>query len=298
MSRELPYRKARFAGAWYSDNPELLRSEIDGYITASKTKPTDYFPRIGLLPHAGLFYSGRGIAHFFACLPEQTKRICILAPSHYEYLPEDKLAAADYSFVETPIGNLPYDPMCGRLPGYLTVDGVRAVKEEHAVEMFLPFIARVAEQRGNDISVALGLVSRFSSVENIKEFAESLMECIGEEQLQDGRTVLIASSDFTHYGMRFGHAPYGTGDLDAVTKQVEQEDRSYAVGFASGQVAEVFERCRKEHPTICGFAPALLASSIASHLGFSGKVVDYYNSNNFAQNPLPDFVSYSTVLWE
>jgi AmmeMemoRadiSam system protein B len=299
MAKELPYRKARFAGAWYAEDPRVLRSEIDGYLDACTSESNDYQPRIGVLPHAGLFYSGRGIAHFFRCLPEQTNRVCILAPSHYEYLRSDQVVSAEYSFLETPLGNLPFDPMCGSLNAELDPkEGEKALKSEHAVEMFLPFIARMAEQRNIDISVALGLVSRFSSVESIEKYADKLIERIGEEQLRDGRTVLIASSDFTHYGSRFDYTPYGVEDIPAIQKAVKTVDIEYAEGIAGCEVSGMFERCSEEHPTICGIAPALLASTIACRLGFTGRVVDYYNSNDLAQTPLNEFVSYCTVIWE
>jgi hypothetical protein len=298
MSKELPYRKARFAGVWYADDPRSLRAEIDTYLDECATEPNDYQPRVGVLPHAGLYYSGRGISHFFKCLPEQTQRVCILAPSHYEYLKPDRLVSAEYSFLETPLGNLPFDPLCAELDAQEKEDGEKALKSEHAVEMFLPFIARLAQQRAVGISVALGLVSQFSSVEKIEDYADRLISCLGAEQLRDGRSVLIASSDFTHYGERFGYAPYGVEDIESIVESVKSVDLEYAQGIAGCEVSEMFERCRQDHPTICGFASALLVSAVACRLGFSGSVVDYYTSNDLAQNPLSEFVSYCTIIWE
>lgn len=298
MNREFPYRKARFAGAWYAGDADDLRQEIDAYLRSYDSDKDEYTAKIGLLPHAGLYYSGRGIARFFNSLPEQTRRICIIAPSHYTYLNPDKLTTADFSYLETPIADIPYAPLCSSFPEHLLECNIRALKEEHAVEMVLPFIARVSELRGTEISVSIGLVSQFTGVETVEEFAENLITALGEEELRNGETVIIASSDFTHYGNRFGHTPFGTDGIEQILTSVEEEDRFYADGLANCMIEEMVERCHEERPTICGFASGLLAAAVAYTLRFKGVVADYYTSNTLTQNLQPDFVSYCTVIWE
>ena len=298
MSTDNPCRKARYAGSWYAGDAESLRREIDGYLAASASDIDSYRVRMGVLPHAGLYYSGKGIARFFNNLPEETERICIIAPSHYAYLESDTITSADYTALETPLAELPCVPMCDAFPDSMKSCSPRAVGEEHAVEMALPFIARIAELRGKSISVSLMLVSSFSSGDVVREIASHLIEGVGKESILSGKTVLIASSDFTHYGARFGHTPYGSDDIGSILSSVEEHDRSFADGFAAGKIDELLQRYYDEHPTICGFAPALLLSEIARVLGLTGVVVDYYSSNDLAKVPLPDFVSYCTVFWE
>ncbi len=298
MSNELPYRKARFAGSWYADDPVLLRQEIDSYLEAAAGGEDLLSSRIAVLPHAGLYYSGRGIARFFVNLPQDLRRVCILSPSHYTYLPNDTITGAAFSNLETPLKDLPYDPLCQGLPETMEECDEKVVKDEHAVEMFLPFIARASELLGHEIHVSIGLVSHFTSGERVHALADALIEAIGRDELVSGRTVIIASSDFTHYGERFGHIPYGIDDMEQILETVALSDSSYAQGFLDGSIEELIDRCREEHPTICGFAAALLASSIAHKLEMNGVIADQYTSNDLVDAPLPEFVSYCSVIWE
>lgn len=296
MISELPYRSARFAGSWYADDPDALRREIDGYLEASVSDVLS--PKLAVLPHAGLFYSGRGIAGLFSHLSGSVERVCILSPSHYTYLPIDRITTAEFSELETPLGDLPYQTICQGLPESMRSCDAKIIGEEHAVEMFLPFIAREAERRSDSISVTIGMISHLSSSRIVHELAQQILRIIGREEILSGKTVLIASSDFTHYGYRFGHTPFGTEDIIEVQRAVELQDRAYAQLFAEGAVEELIAQEKKEKPSICGFAPGLLVSAIAADLGLSGTIADYYTSNDLSKNPLDEFVSYCTILWE
>ena len=298
MSSELPYRKAKYAGAWYAQQADELREEIDRYVEAASKGPDRYEPVAAVLPHAGIFYSGRGIAALFANLPEQTRRICILSPSHYTYLQPGRLTSADFSSLETPLGDIGYRPLCPQLGEEVKLCDSKALKEEHAVEMFLPFIARANELREQSIEVSMGLISQIQEEKTLSHIAGHLLEILGKEELLDRKTLLIASSDFTHYGDRFGHTPFGTDDMVKAMDSVKEDDLWFAGNFAEGQVSQLLDRCAQEHPTICGFAPALIVSAMAKELKLKGVVADYYTSNDLSQVVLEDFVAYCSIIRE
>ncbi len=298
MPTDNPCRKARYAGAWYAGKSDDLKREIEKYLAQSASDMDTYKVKLGLLPHAGLYYSGRAIARFFNNLPETTEHICIIAPSHYAYLKPDMITTADFESLETPIAQIPYRSICAGFPDTIKECNIRAIKDEHAVEMVLPFIAYLSEKRNREISVSIMLISSLSSVEHVNEIARMTIDNLGREMIDEGKTVIIASSDFTHYGDRFGYTPYGSDDMNSILSSVKKNDRSYAQGFAEGALEELMRRFFEEHPTICGFAPALLVSAISRELKLTGVVVDYYTSNDMAKSPLPDFVSYCSVFWE
>ncbi len=298
MHNESLCRKARYAGAWYAGEPEDLRSEIGKYLSYSSADVDSYNVRMAVLPHAGLYYSGRSIARFFNNLPENTDNVCIISPSHYTYLTPDKITTADFDTLETPLAQIPYRSICEGIPKTMRECNVRAVKDEHAVEMVLPFISYLSEKRQREISVSIMLVSSVKTLEQVNEIAQMTLDNLGRERIAEGKTVIIASSDFTHYGTRFGFTPYGSEDIRSIMSSVEEYDRSYARGFAEGSIEELLRRFDEEHPTICGFAPALLVSAISRKMKLTGVVVDYYTSNELNKNPLSDFVSYCSVFWE
>ncbi len=298
MRKELPYRKAVFAGSWYAEDPIALRKEIDSYLKSCRSSTDKQTAKIGMLPHAGLYYSGRGIAGFFNRISNEVNRVCIISPSHYSYLTADRITTADFSYLETPLLELPYEPLCEKFPDAMKECNSKVLKEEHALEMVLPFIARASEDFGHEISVSMGLISHFSDAHYVNDLSDKMIEALGRDEILAGRTVIIASSDFTHYGERFGYTPYGVDDISHMLNSVASNDRSYAEGFVNGSIEELMVRCIEEKPTICGFAPGLLASAIACKLSLHGIVADYYSSNDLTKNPLAEFVSYCTIIWE
>ncbi len=305
-------RKARFAGSWYTGDPVSLRAEIDEFLelaqdnvynpaAAGKTSEHRVNERIakgvrgGMLPHAGIYFSGRGIAHFFNALRNETENIVIVSPSHYVPLNSDTLYAASFDYYDTPIGRIQGLDMTAQ-----AVSGVQvheqAVAQEHAVEMFLPFIARAKEVSKRPLTVGVLLLSEVSSPDALDSVASAAMELLGEDEIRRGNTVLIASSDYTHYGPRFGHTPFGTRELQVIEHKVEQQDREAAEHFASYQFARLFELKKMRDMTICGFAPGLAVAKIMETVGAEGAVTDYYTSNQFV-GPDVGFVAYCSILW-
>ncbi len=264
-------RNSIFAGHWYPADPD----QLDQLVTWEPEEGRK--ARIAILPHAGLYFSHRGIAHFFARLADGVDRIILLAPSHYAYLRPDHILTGDFTGYQTPYGVIPGKPLSGFDTG-----GESAIWQEHAVEMVLPFIAK----KGG-ISVSTGLISQVSDP---KPLAQTLLSQMDEH------TALIASSDFTHYGASFDHIPYGARVTLEVRDKVEEEDRSLAGILASGDAKEALGFCRDHRSTVCGIAPGTIAATVAKHLGLEGEVADYYTSYDLGGGD-DSFVGYATVLW-
>lgn len=264
-------RESVFAGYWYPAEPDELDSLVTLPVEEEKTV------RIGVLPHAGLFFSHRGISHFFARLDEKVDRIIILSPSHYYYLQPNILTTANFESVSTPYGNLPYFPLKGFQGG-----GERQIQREHGVEMVLPFIAK----RGI-ISVSMALISQ---LDDPKDIAERLMP------FMDDHTALIASSDFTHYGLNFDHIPYGIRITDQVRDKVKAEDEELVTMLAKDKANDALAFSQSRKSTVCGIAPASIAAEIAGRMGLQGEVADQYDSASLAPGG-DSFVDYVTILW-
>ena len=260
-------RYARFAGTWYPDDREMLRRIVDTERQSGNTV-------MGVLPHAGLSYSGRLIRTFFSSLSPSVRRILIISPSHYFYLRPDSLISSSFTSSETPLGNIDTIPMG------IGEESERCIQAEHGVEMFLPFIAA----RGG-LSVSYLIISSLSSYEAAGRIAGSIMERI------DDSTGIIASSDFTHYGRSYGYIPYGP---DGYERAVEH-DGMVAGLLADNKAEEALEAA--EGGTICGIAPAAITAEIARMRGLHGHAGDHATSADINGDRL-DFVSYRTVLWE
>ena len=264
-------RKARLAGSWYpARQDELLAITGAGRGEGGLA--------LGILPHAGLFYSGAFIRGFFDSLARNCRRIVIISPSHYYALDEGLIVTAAFDSAATPLGPVRVEP--------LEVDGAVCSSEciaiEHGIEMFLPF----AKARG-DLPVSFAVLGHASSLETLYIMRDRIEACLTEGD------VLIASSDFTHYGPRFSYTPYGT---EGAVGKVRVHDDAIASMLASGKVEELFAVHRKT--TICGIVPAMICSLIARGRGLEGAVLASGDSDTIANSTDGNFVSYAAVGWK
>ena len=263
-------RQSAFAGSWYPDDPVILRRLIERSKETKKVPPA----RFALLPHAGLSYSAMGIAPFFGDFDQSVTRLLIVGPSHYAHVPVDRIITVPFASYETPLGSLEGFALHGAKAAHAPT-----LQREHSIEMILPFIAELKSPP----KVSTALINHFSSLKTLDEASDSL---IG----QDEGLSIIASSDFTHYGPRFGFSALSE-------KEVKERDVRVAHLLADGKIEEAFSFFTGNHHTICGWASALLAANIAKRKGMNGEGVSYYTSNDVAGRDGGDFVAYATVLW-
>jgi AmmeMemoRadiSam system protein B len=293
--KDATLRSAWYAGTWYAGDEEGLKATILESIDAankvrSKESPTGPI-RFALLPHAGLYFSGRGIAPLLLHAPPKISRVLILAPSHSAYLPNDQITFGNFSGFDTPLG---------RLGGFKVSNNSQlnnVIQKEHAVEMVLPFLAYLQEEQKNPIEVAMGLISQVSDLDQANLLADQLIELLGEEEIEEGETLVIASSDFTHYGPRFNYIPYGMRANPEAVAKVKEEDLKVASLLANGELGPLFLRQRSERGTICGIAVGSIVSALAKKSGSKGWVADYYTSLDIVKDGANDFVAYGTILW-
>ena len=293
----LAVRKAWYAGTWYTAETESLRTTIEeavDLVTSDGSEKREGPIRFALLPHAGLTYSARGIAHLIVHAPPLIKRVLILSPSHTSVLPENTLSFGQFSGFSTPLGLL--EPWKTGLESH-GPDVTLAVQREHAVEMVLPFLAYLQQKQKSPISIAMALISKVTDAEHAQHLASEIIGALGEDALERSETVIIASSDFTHYGQRFGHAPFGVHVDDTVAQKVKQEDLALAHVLARSELGPVFLSQRMKRSTVCGIAGASVVSAIAKQIGSAGWVADYYTSLDVLGPKANDFVAYCSILW-
>jgi MEMO1 family protein len=145
-----------------------------------------------LAPHAAYDYSGPVAAHSYlhvSTLPDPDLLV-VVAPNHYGI--GSGVATFMDGFWETPLGRLRVDPGAARA---LVDAGVAAYDPEshrldHSLEIQLPFLQRIYGDSVPLLPVSLA----FQDPETTEALADALTEIIG-----DRKTVLVASSDLTHY---------------------------------------------------------------------------------------------------
>ncbi len=283
-------RHAKLAGSWYPKDTHVLENLIEQAFSAL----TEQFPpsTCAVLPHAGISYSALGMAPFFNHLPPQAERLVLLAPSHTTSLNPDRLVGGSFTGYATPLGTLQGFSLPSVNRGF-----DQAIEREHAVEMAMPFIAYQNKRREKQISFSPALISTITNGFALSEICDNLVSDIGRKSLKSGETLLVASSDFTHYGRRFGYAPYARLGPSAQREKVKEDDLTLASLLAKGRSEEALAFYNEKKPTVCGIAPSVIVSEIARRLGLVGSVASYYTSYDLEPSSGDSFVAYCTILW-
>ncbi len=234
-------RQPAVAGQFYPGNAAALRKEIRGLLDAAPGRRIE--GRIaGLIsPHAGYAYSGATAASGYALLAGKGfRRAVVLAPSHRVGF--RGAALTDAAVYRTPLGDVPVDrAACDELaksPGYAVLP--RAHEGEHSLEVQVPFLQETLGEF-RLVPVVVGEVAP----------ADCAALAAPLKTLLDAETVIIASSDFTHYGANFGYLPF-TGEVKEKLKKLDLD----AAGFARrGDAAGFADYVARTGATICGHAP-------------------------------------------
>lgn len=245
------------AGQWYTADNAALRSEINGYIEAADP-PALTQVRALILPHAGYTYSGRIAAFGMKAIQgAKFRRVVVLGPSHH--LPMENIATvSDATHCATPLGETALDTAFIRElkkhPEFQTLPG--ADDEEHSVQIQLPLL-----------QAALGEFRFVPIVCGDLDPATARRMGAVLKGLMDDETLVVASSDFTHYGRRFGYVPF-TEDIPG---NLEKLDMGAYAAIEKKDLDGFAHYLEETGDTICGRAPisvllAMLPENAQAHL--------------------------------
>ena len=185
-------KEADLAGSWYSDNPRVLKREINNYLDSAKVSPLEGEPIALILPHAGLIYSGKTSAYGFKALEGRIiDKVILVGFSHR--VDFDGIAVFSYQGFKTPLGTLTIDKeLAEKISSadkkFFTYP--RAFENENSVELIIPFIQAFFDQP-KVVLLALGR----QSWENAQILGQALAEALRNES----NYLIIASTDMSHY---------------------------------------------------------------------------------------------------
>lgn len=231
------------AGQWYPSGEAALREQVRGLLSRGRedlTRTGGPAPIALVVPHAGYMYSGEVAGRGFAMIEAaRFERVILLGPSHYAafrggMLPE----SAAY---RTPLGEVPFDleaieALRGE-PGFARSD--RPYRPEHSLEAEIPFLQVALPPGFRLLPVLVGSGSMGAPADAV---ARALREFLGEQVL------VVVSSDFTHYGARFGYVPFHADVPDRIRAADMEAIRRIESADASG-----FEDyMRSSGLTVCG----------------------------------------------
>ncbi len=185
----------------------------------------------------------------------------------------------------TPLGDVDLDR--DAIESLATSDAIersdRPFRPEHSLETEIPFLQQTLEDGWQLVPVLIGAAS---TSETRSRVAESLRPWV------DAQSLIVVSSDFTHYGARFGYVPFNTD----VPKRIRALDMGALDTVLARDAAAFRAYVDRTGATICGHgAIDVLLQLLPAET--SGRLVAYDTSGRMTGD-WKHTVSYASVAWD
>ena len=243
--------ESTIAGSWYPGSADGIRAMSERWERASAADAPRVAPNVLVLPHAGWAYSGETAWTAVRLVRgAKYKRVVLLAPSHRAWI-ENRLVAPEASAVSTPLGEIRIDnDFIDRMALVAPVAKNSKVHlAEHATQIEYPLLQLAL---GGGFSV-VPLIAGSLGGDQMAMCARAL------SRMMDAETLLVVSSDFTHYGDDFSYAPYGTEGGRDVRERVAAVDAEALSFIEKGDADSFAAFIKRTGATICGHVPIELA---------------------------------------
>jgi hypothetical protein len=283
-------REPAVAGTWYPGDEKRLRQVVDDYLEKAEIPELEGEVVAIIAPHAGYMYSGKCAGYAFKPVAgKKFSRVIVLAPSHRASF--HGASIPDYTHYKTPLGNIELDrPVCqALLKEKLISTHPQAHLREHSLEIELPFLQRAI----GDFKLVPILVREMTK-DDCYALGTALRKYLSED------TLLVVSSDFTHYGPSFRYLPFTT----SIKANLKKLDQGAIERIVDRDLEGFVEYKRRTGATICGFWPisVLLATLSAAPGGpdgpedTRGHLLNYYTSGDLSGS-YRNSVSYAAIVF-
>ncbi len=247
-------RDPAVAGQFYPGDPAELDRALDGLLSGP-SEPEDW--AAALVPHAGWMYSGRLAADVWSRV-RIPRRVVVLCPKHRPG--GAAWAVAPHARWILPGRSVDSDPELARGLAQ-AVDGLELDpvphRQEHAIEVQLPFIARLAPS-----SRVLGVTIYGGDLPALQRFALEMADYLRE---LPETPLLVISSDMNHF---------------SDDRQTRRLDQMALEALESLDPVRLYDTVTENGISMCGVLPAVIVLEALRRLGTAGccEVVGYATS--------------------
>ncbi len=237
-------RPPAVAGMFYPLDGKALMRQVVELIERAKPKKNRGSLKALISPHAGYPYSGLTAAFGYKLLEgKKIDSVVIISPSHHEYF--DGVSVYPGTAYKTPLGEVNIDLELRREileHNRILTATIHGHREEHAIEVQLPFLQIVLEDF-KLLPIVIGNQSQ--------EICYKVGNLLGGV-LKNKNALIIASTDLSHYH------PY---DVALELDRVAIDD------IASFDYDKLLKDLDEQHTEACGGGPAAAAMIAAKKLG-------------------------------
>lgn len=267
-------RNPLVAGMFYPERKEELEKILLGFFESVKSDKKDVKGIVA--PHAGYVYCGKTAASVYSSLKKNFETVVVIGPNHSGL---GVGVATSLDEWKTPLGLLKPDKDFIKeiIKDSIILEDPGSHRREHSIEVQLPWLQYVF---GDIKLVPISINPIYFDIKTCKEIGERLF--LASKKL--GRKVLlVASTDFTHYGSMYGYTPFKEGK-DTIEK-IKEMDMEVIHLINKLDAENVIKTCREKRLTICGYGCVASLIFAAKDLGAKrGKLVDYSTSFDISRD--------------
>ena len=280
-------RKPAVAGAFYPDNPELLRNSIEncflndfgvGTIPELNSFEGNDYPINVMVPHAGFQYSGSIASHSYCKIVQNgfPEVFIILSPNHTGYGSE--ISVYNEGEWITPLGNVKIDEDFANSiisKSDIASSDFHAHLYEHSIEVQLPFL----QYFSNDFSI-VPITMGSQSFSASSDLAKAIYDA-GKELNKS--YCVIASTDLSHFN---NQEKANTVD-GYVLEDIENMDEF-----------KLYEEVIQYNITMCGYGPVMTTIAVSKMSGKHSCELLKYKTSGDVTGDLTSVVGYASGIFK
>jgi AmmeMemoRadiSam system protein B len=259
-------RKPAVAGQFYEGDKTSLEHRIRECFLderGPKTLPVINQGKTNLrgviVPHAGYIYSGAIAAHSYNYLSQNgfADTFIILGPNHTGM--GSGVSVMTEKDWETPLGTVPINETLAKKiqKGIIDKDD-NAHMYEHSIEVQLPFLQFSAKDKKFDfVPVCMSM----QDFETSREVGKILADTVKNT---NSKTVIIASTDFSHAGFNYMSMPPSGVRVDTYA---EKQDKLAIDQILKMNPEGLIDTVHKNNITMCGYGPVAAMLTATKILG-------------------------------
>ena len=280
-------RQPAVAGAFYPDNPEILKKTIEncflddfgvGEIPSIGEFEGDDYPLNIMVPHAGYQYSGAIASHGYCRLVQNgfPEVFIILSPNHTGYGRE--ISVFNEGEWITPLGSVQIDDEFAEAiisHSDIASADFTAHRYEHSIEVQLPFLQYFSD---NFKIVPITMGSQSFTATN--DLAKAIFEAAND---LNKSYCVIASTDLSHFN--------------------NQEKANTVDGFVLEDIEEMnefklFEEVIQYNITMCGYGPVMTTIALSKMSNKSNCEILAYKTSGDVTGDLSSVVGYASGIFK
>lgn len=257
---------------------EIERSFLSKHGVGRKPAVSAEGPRkmVGLVvPHAGYAYSGPVASHAYYEIAGDgvPETFVLLGPTHSSRFPG--YSAMIDGVWKMPLGAVSVDSDLAKeivqSSSFIDINP-EAHDKEHSIEVQLPFLQYVYGDQFRIVPIAVG----YSDHAMIMDAGRAIAKAISGMERD---SVVVATTDLTHYGSAYGYTPVGMSPFTKVYEWIQDVDRSIIDLIVALDASALLKTVTEKGYTMCGATPVATMLIAARALGAkSGKLLKYTTS--------------------